>query len=415
VRLKQAIDYSYINARIHGLISKLLSEEQMAAMDKTGSVTEVLHLLRNTEYSGLGDIYASTGDIKMVELELFQHHRGIFENLLKHSPEPLHPLIRAFSNTAEVYVIKESFRLWFDQSIRKRSISEFIAYIPDDISWNGVKPQQIVNADSEEELLRLVSRAGLDRRIPNAAEELREVFRTKSLFFLELAADRGYYELLRRESARLGRRDRKILASITGEEIDARNCTRFLRFPALFRNIPADSSDEEISDRVRRAVIPGGARFSPEHFIEAVKRAAAKGNFLTAKNASRQETRETEKMIDAGAEIISMISKSGYISLQPDMLTGQTGEQASADAAERQKNTARGSRQKERMNALIDIEQRLRTHILESARRFKRGDPFSIGTLAAFLILKEREIQKVQALINAKYYGLKLQETQHGQ
>lgn len=375
------IDYSYINARIHGLISKLLSEAQFSSFDRTGSITEVLHLLRSGSYKNLAEIYNKTGDIKMIELELFQYHRRVFSNLKKHSPELLESVIDAFAVKLDFYTIKNALRLWFDQRIRKRQISEFIAYIPEDITWNGVSPHQIINAETKKELEDTVVKAGFKDDIPDFSEELETVFRDSSLFYLELAVNKGFYIKLLSKISVLGTRDFTILFSLIGKEIDVRNITRFLRFPELFTEIPASWSREKRTAHIEKIVIPGGSRFSVKDFELAV----LKGFSMRS---------------SAGSGIISMINRSDYIHI--DEYTAAT-------------SSSKETKRRNQLKTLLQIEHSLQNHLLKSAKKSKLEDPFSIGTLAAYLILKEREITRVRSLINAKYYGLKLMDFETGQ
>lgn len=373
------IDYSYINARIHGLTSKLLTEAQISSFDRAGSITEVLHLLRSGYYNNLAEIYNKTGDIKMIELELFQHHRRVYSNLKKHSPELLGSVIDAFAVKLDFYTIKNALRLWFDQSIRKRPISEFIAYIPEDITWKGVSPHQIINSGTKKELEDTASLAGIKDDIPNFSEELESVFRDSSLFYLELAVDRGFYIKFLSTISMLGSRDHNILISLIGKEIDVRNITRFLRFPKLFTEIHASWSREKKTAHIEKIVIPGGSRFSVKDFELAVLKGLSTGS--------------------AASGIISMINKSDYIQIDEDIV-------ASSGIEMKRRN---------QLKTLLQIEHSLQSHLLKSAKKSKLEDPFTIGTLAAYLILKEREITRVRSLINAKYYGLKLMDFETGQ
>jgi vacuolar-type H+-ATPase subunit C/Vma6 len=419
-RTGSPIDYSYINARIHGLISKLLTEEQFAGMDRSGSVTEVLHLLREGPYSSLAEIYNATGDIKMVERELFVQHRRVFANLTRHSPDPLKPMVAAFAAELDFHILKTSLRLWFDQSIRKRSISDFIAYIPDDITWNGITPQAIINARNRDTLKTLLTQAGLTAEIPHLLEEIDAAVSTGRLFYAELAVDRGSCIQLLRGTETLGHRDRSILTAIIGEDFDARNLTRVLRSPELFSRIPADWTGTEITDYVQKVIIPGGSHFSSEKFTEAVLKSRSR-------RGSRRSSETGETSIDAVPDIITMINNSGYISLDAETVSaapgkgpgkrGSTGDggTGSGDGGGSKGGVGgTGGKRKNYLEVLLQINRHLQNHLLQSARRAKRGDPFTIGTLAAYLILKEREITRIQSLINAKYYGLKLMDIEAG-
>lgn len=407
--MNRHIDYTYINARIHGLISRLLTDEDFSHMERVGSVTEVLHLLREGPYRKLTEIYNSTGDIKMVERELLQYHRESFRNLEKHSPEGLKPVIRAFAGKLDIQILKMSIRLWFDQSIRKRSISEFIEYIPEDITWNGITPYQIINAASAEELKTLLQQAGLagpEGLIPQLSEELDEVVKTERIFFLELAVDKARWMKLLKSVNRLSRSDRNILKTLLGEHIDALNITRLLRYPSLISRIPADWPWPRIERRVERIIILGGKHLSLQELMDAVQRGWKTGKAGRGGRRGRQTTQtdspETARRgpayddavadasIDAGSEVISLINQKHPTELEEGSLS-ESG----------------SGRRDGRMEVLGRMQRHLNAYIMDSTKRFKRGDPFTIGTAAAYILMKEREIDRLQSVINAKYYGLK--------
>ncbi|MCF7942654.1 MAG: V-type ATPase subunit [Spirochaetia bacterium] len=393
-----SIDYTYINARIHGLISKLLTEEDFAGMDRTGSVQEVLHILRSTRYSTLADIYTTTGDIKLVELELQNDHRRVFQDLRKHSPEQLYPIIDAFAAGLDYQVLKESIRLWFDQSIRKRSISDFISYIPHTTSWHGVTPSAIINASSMDGLLAVIRKTRLQEHIPALEEELQQVSDSRSLFYLELTIDRGYCMGLTDAAAQLRGVDRTIEEQLIAEEIDARNGTRVLRYPTLFSQIPAQWSRGEAEAHVQRVLIPGGELLKLPEVSTVVIRALEQRTGMVTRTPSPGA--EGSQEINALGGIMHLMSRAPHLHLD-------------AETIERL-SSGREGRQKSRIELLLQIDAHIRRHQIERARAFKRGDPFTIGTMSAYLILKEREIDRVRSMINAKYYGLKFSDITAG-
>jgi vacuolar-type H+-ATPase subunit C/Vma6 len=365
-----AVDYSYFNARVHALISRLLPEETFTQLNRAGSVAEVLFLLRGGIYGDLAEIYNATGDIKMVELQLLRDRRQVFAGIRKHAPTPLLPLIEGFSALTDTEILKHALRLWFDQHVRGRSISDFIAYLPEEVSWNGVTPQQIANARTPEELQELLGKGGMESWVPALAAEIRETVQTRSLFYLELAVDNGSFALLLSRAERLGRTDAEVLAGILSEQIDARNITRCIRFPELFSQITPSWTSSQTAAHIQRVIIDGGARLSRAAVLRAIR-----------------EGREKTGAADSVAQLIaaSGFLESGQLpSLQP--------------GAREQKRTAR-------IELLDRMEHRLRQRMLNSARRAKSGDPFTIGTFAAYLILKGDEIDRIQASVHAAYYG----------
>ncbi|MGM0431383.1 MAG: V-type ATPase subunit [Spirochaetota bacterium] len=395
--MNRSIDYTYFNARLHGMISRLLTDRQIEAMDRAATIPELLYLLRETPYGHLAEVYTETGDTNMVELELILHHRSMFANVRKHSPDKLQPVIRAFAFEIDSKLLLSSIRLWFDQCIRGRSIGDFIGYIPEGTSWQGVTPQQIINAQDLSELLVLLERAAFvssDRKnelIPHLKEELQEVPESKHLYYVELAIDSAYYLQLRKAERHLPKEDQTILSGMTDKQTDNKNVGRMIRHPEQIHTLLQEqNSMGMIAEQLERILIPKGKKTS----IEQVARALS----------SRQQRRPEREEGSRRREPSSSEARRAVLQLLVDIeaLTQQQVQQ-SGEAAE-------ASRQKATLRELTAMERNLAAEQEEQARRLMRADPFTIATLIAFLIFKKRDIETVRSLMHATYYGLQRKE-----
>lgn len=399
--MRQSIDYSYFNARLHGMISRLLTDRQIEAMDRAATIPELLYLLRETPYSHLADVYTETGDTNMVELELLLHHRRTFKNLKKHSPKKLLGVISAFALEIDFKLLLSSIRLWFDQCIRKRSIGDFVGYIPEGTSWHGVTFQQIINAHDLSELLTLLQRAGFisngqgEELIPRLRSELEEVTESKQLYYVELAIDSAYYLQLRKAEKELPEGDRNILSRMTDKQTDSKNIGRMIRHPEHIHTLLQEQYNRGmILQQLERILIPKGKSTAIEEVAQAL---------LSRQSASRKQQGGSR-----GREAASSEARRSVLQLLIDM--GALTQQQVHSSSE-QSDT---SRQKGALRGLTTMERNLAAEQEDRARRLMRSDPFTIATLIAFLIFKKRDIETVRSLMHATYYGLQRKEVYQG-
>lgn len=374
------IDYSYINARIHALISRLLSAQQLRSMAKAQTIPELLHLLRETPYADLADIYSQTGDTHMVELELILHQKRMYENLLRHSPQPLHPMIRAFSFDVDVFLLTSAIRLWFDQALRGRAIGEYIGYIPKSISYHGVTLHQIINTTDVHKLIEILKDAGFiasgPREIPRLEHELSLLTESRHLFYVELAIDAAYYIRLTDASQSLAHTDKNIVDTLISQEIDMKNIGRIIRHPEAVSRLCRDVELSDMQYELYRFLIPGGADTDFQK-VESV--------LLGLRSESSTQKRSLD---EARKETAVLLERLG-------VLTDGSPQEAAPD-----------TRHTFLLRQLDGMQERLGRKLEKQVMKYKRSDPFTIGTLTAFVLLKKRDIDHVRSLMHAVSYGL---------
>lgn len=185
-------DYAYINSRIHALMAKLLAPDFFEKLLKSASFEEALYMFQSTDFNFIPKTYSRTGDLKIVEKELITFLYQDVIKLQKHSPAILIPLVKALSERSRYSAFKTALRLWFDQSFRKRSISDYTEYIPRDIPLEGVSYDSIINASNTESLTEHL------RTTPYACviQELEKISESGNLLRCEIILENSYYKYL---------------------------------------------------------------------------------------------------------------------------------------------------------------------------------------------------------------------------
>ena len=117
--MSQLSRYAFINAKIHARVSRMLDEQQLAALSKSRSIEQLLHQMQHTPYEQLYDIYHESGDIQMLEAEINRQAIRIHQEIA-FSLDPVYSkLIDAFTRKLEIENIKGMIRLYFSNNIIK--------------------------------------------------------------------------------------------------------------------------------------------------------------------------------------------------------------------------------------------------------------------------------------------------------
>lgn len=339
--------YAFINAKLRTRLSKILSEDHVRQLARAPSLPEAIQLLRAGPFETIEEIYRKTGDLKMGELELF--HREVELHLEVESlvESRVKGFVHALTARYEVEALKNALRLWFDRRIRGRSIESAVGYLYRPVIHHELKVDAIINLETLEEIGRALEGtpyAAVIRENAGAALE------RNSIFPIEIALDQDYYRRLLEAARDLSRRDREIAGRLIGVEIDLQNIDWIVRFKTTY----GLSLEEAL-----RYVIPQGYNVGEQVIRDA----------YSASNVN---------------EILSDLMKKRYPALRP-LLAAQGGEAHSR---------------------LVLIE-RILDHILEAeVRRALVGDPFTIGIILAYFILKRNELRRIMTILNAKFYQI---------
>ncbi len=242
--------YSFINAKLRARISKLLSEETLLAMIRVGSLEESLGLLRNTPFASLEEIYSKTGDLKLGELALLKNEINVYTSIRRQVRGETQLFVDALLYRYEIENLKNALRLFFDRTIRRRSIDEAAHYILYDTVIHPLPIDAVIHAASFNEIVHILAPTPYSQFV---AEHMAEVELDGTLFKLEIALDRFFYHTLITQTKALGSQDRREAMRLIGVEIDLNNINCMMRYKTFYAMT---------IEQVLATVIPDGINLS---------------------------------------------------------------------------------------------------------------------------------------------------------
>ncbi|MCL2791696.1 MAG: V-type ATPase subunit [Spirochaetaceae bacterium] len=339
--------YAFINAKLRARISKILDDNFFEQMIKAKSIHEAMRLLHNTPFSILEEVYSTTGDLKLAELELYKKEIGTYREIEKHLAEDTREAVVGLTRKYEIENLKAALRLWFDRVIRKRNIDSYTGYLYREKIHHDLNVDQIINVDSIDAIISILARTPYAKIIKENALQLET---TKHLFPVEIALDRYFYEQLYEKAKKLDRMDSTIFNSILGIEVDVENISWLVRFRDFYKM----SIEESLAN-----MIPRGSHFNKR----ALEEIFATHDFT---------------------EILRVFVGKKYAALS-SILVAQSSDSQSKLVL---------------LNRLLD------QIVFYEVKKLKTGYPFTIGIVLAYFILKKSEIQKIMTVLNAKYYNI---------
>jgi len=341
--------YAFINAKLRARLSKIFPSEVFEELARASSLESMLAMLRETPFRELDTTYKATGDLKQVELKLIEYEIGLYRELKGHVHRDTAGFLDALLVRYEIDNLKNAIRVFFDRVIRSRPInpgSEYILYEP---IIHAMPIDKILYAESFEEIAVLLEGTGYEAIIRGHMDKVEQ---DSSLFRLEIAFDHWYYAQLLSAVGRLSRQDRRIVYRLIGAEIDTENISLVVRLKTFY-----DVSRELLES----CIIPGGA---------VVKASLAEA-------LSREETAAT---------------------VLGDIIAGHYAEYTTLLSAQATGNTS----------GLVLIGRILEEIRQQEIRRILTGDPFTIGIILVYFLLKRKELSTLRRILTAKQYGRQL-------
>ncbi len=341
--------YAYIHAKLRARLSKLFSEDEYAPMLASTDLAEAIGQLKNTAYEPLISMYRETGDVKMVELELYRMEIEVLSDIRKHSHPAVHPFVDLLFEQYEVEVLEQALRFWFDRSVRRRPVDDTVSYLYRGELPHAVDTDGIIYADGTDNLTAALGDSPYRQVIQQG---LSRVQAGGSLFPLEERLEGLYYRRLLEEIDRLPRRDARIAAAITGIQIDLENINRVVRFSHFYGMNAEQSSDY---------FLPAGRHFSSEDLSASFGPGGPEDFFA-------KELQDRFGMTVPGVK---------------------------------QDEGSEGRR-----SGLVLITALLSEVLADEVRRLLYGYPFTIGIIIGYFFLKRNEMRRLRTILNAKYYRL---------
>ena len=339
--------YGFINAKLRARISKILDDDFFSNLIRAHSVNECIQLFKDTPFYIIESVYNKTGDLKMVELALFKHEMKLYIEIEKYVEGEVLSVVKALASRYEIDNLKNILRLWFDRAIRKRDITAGYLYIYRDRIHNDLKVDQILSAETLEDIAVYLKGTPYSEIIQDG---LKEVSGKQSIFPVEILLDRYFSKILLNEVEKLKGRDLKIARRLVGIEIDMQNVSWIVRFKRMY-NLPFESAI--------RYILPFGYLIKQNELLSVY---------------------DTQNI----SQIISGFMVKKYSGLKT-MLTSQGDEGYSR---------------------LILIERIVDKIIMYEVEKILLGYPFTIGIILVYFILKRSEIRKIITILNAKQYNI---------
>lgn len=338
--------YAFINAKLRGRISWILPEETFVQLSKAPSLDAALALLRDTAYASLEQTYATTGDLKLAELELLRMEIGLYLEIDRHLHTNTRPILQALLMRFEIDNLKNAIRVYFDRKVRGRSVESSVHYILHEKIIHPIPMDVVVNANGLDEI------AGVCRDTPYSeiiSKYAPVVESEDSLFRLEVALDHYYYATLLDSVKILSVSDQRMALRLIGIEIDLQNISWIMRLKRYY-DLPLDT--------VLSTLIPGGFSLRPPQI---------------------EELYRTQNMTSV---------LQGFVKEQYPGLSTLLGTPTSDSSA--------------RLQVLQRIFEEIKQ---QEVQRILAGYPFTIGIVLAYFFLKGDEMNRVRTLLNAKHYG----------
>ena len=339
--------YSFINAKLRARISKILPDSLFDQLTGATSLEAAFVLLRETPFEELEKIYSTTGDLLQAELELIRGEIELYKNVRDHAHPGSRDMIEALLGQFEIDNLKNAIRLFFDRTIRKRQIGTSVHYILYQRILHDIPFDIVVNAEDFDEIVCVCEGTPYSKIIKKYS---RTVETEGSLFRMEIALDHRYYKNLLAAIAKLDRKDREIASRLAGVEIDLQNINWIIRFRNFYK-LPFDA--------VMAAIVPGGFNLD-QHVM---------------------------KELYGSSNVTSVLQgffQSKYPTLASLMTTGDN------DSTSR-----------------LQLVSRILDEIMEhEIHHIMTGNPFTIGIILSYFILKRNELKKLRLILNAKFYRM---------
>ena len=338
--------YGFINAKLRARLGKLLSEDYFNRLINAASMSEAVPLLKESDYGSAEQVYSKTGDLKMAELELYRAETELYKEVQSYLGPSLAEFVNSLLLRYEIESVKNATRLWFDRAVRGRDISYGLGYLCRNKIIRQLDLDGIIHAEDSAAVQKVLSGTPY---APVFAADMEQVETDKALFTLEMDLDALFYENLHLAGKKLNSKDAAIARRVIGLEIDLENIGRAVRL-RMFYKLPAEE--------LLRYTVKGGNKVDRS----AISKAGNAGS---------------------DSEILAALIETAYPGFSSFLAEGP--------------NIQR---------RMVLVESLLADLLQREVKRLLLGNPFTIGIILAYFILKKMEIKRLMTILNAKNYNM---------
>lgn len=229
--MKAAFQYSYINAKIRSLKSRLLSPEDYENLLGVAGYNGLAECLKTTSYGIKADQFPSSfeGLIHLFYEDLFDCYRKVIGVLSGERKRLIQHLYRKY----ELENLKAILRIVCYERAREEKGKLLLPLIKP----QSFSPESLLQSKSLEEILGQLRRTCYHDPLKNSIYRFEE---ERETFPLEMALDLSYYSHLWQIIDSLGRRERGITLSLLGVQMDALNILWIFRFKEMCHFSPEE-------------------------------------------------------------------------------------------------------------------------------------------------------------------------------
>lgn len=339
--------YAFINAKLRARLGALIDEQKLIAMSQARSLEDAIAILRDTDYAELETLYGQTNDLALCEYELGKKEIDLYLDVERHVGGDVLELTQALAMKFDVENLKQALRLWFEKVVKHRDIRPKIKYLLTHPIHNDLQPSRIADQPTIGAVAQVLSTTPYGAIVADCIESVQK---SGNLFALEIALDNYYYHQLEAAFGRLSKNDEEIARKLVGVEIDLENIERLVRF-LEFYELPSEKAMEYL---IPLGLIPWNQTFLKLY-----------------------DNKDSSALIE---EFVDQY----YPSLS-SLFT---------------------QRARNQMSRLVFLEKFLAEIILSEIKKVLSGYPFTIGIILSYFILKQRELRKISAILNAKNFEL---------
>jgi V/A-type H+/Na+-transporting ATPase subunit C len=232
--LKEAFQYSYINAKIRTLKSRLLVASDYENLLGVSGYSGLAECLRVTSYGAALSQFPPSFDglIKAFYQDLFDCYRKVIRALSGNRKR----LIQHLYQKHELENLKAILRIVGQEKPREK-VEEILLPTGSSDYRRSFSEEALLQAKSLEEILGQLKKTCYYRPLKNALYRFEE---EKETFPLEMALDLSYHNQLWKIASSFGRRERKIVRSILGIQMDILNIIWIFRFKDVYQFSPEE-------------------------------------------------------------------------------------------------------------------------------------------------------------------------------
>lgn len=242
-------EYGYISAKLKARSSRFLADEGIERVVRSKSLQEAFLNLRGSFLEGLEAQYAASGDLKSVEAFLASKERNAYAEIVGSLAGPAAAFIDAYAEKHSIDLLKDALRLWFDAHVRSRPIEDRAIYLGNGKLRAGsgralMDLTAVSHAASFSEVAQALSSTVYG---PVVSTALPEAVSKGSLFELECALDRLYFDGLFSAFQALSPRDRASVERLVGLDVDIQNIANLVRLGTV-SGLGADAAQKYLMD-----------------------------------------------------------------------------------------------------------------------------------------------------------------------